>query len=80
MSLIVRFDVHEKAEEKMGFKLLTLGMANFGMISATIVGVVGLSYLDGGRTLVNNVRYIVDRALVLRRGVVPPTFRAGVVK
>ena len=80
MSLLVRFDVDEEPEGKRLFKLLTLGVANFGMISAIIAGVVGLGYLDRSRTLVNNVRYIVDRALVLRRGVVPSTLRAGVVE
>lgn len=50
------------------------------MVSATIVGVVGLGYLDRRGTLIDYVRHLVDRALVLRRGVIPSALRAGVVK
>ena len=77
----MRLGVEEGPEgEGWIFELLTLRMADFRMISATIVGVVGLGYLDRRGTLIDDVRHLVDRALVLRRGVVPSALRAGVVE
>ena len=65
---------------RQGSLSLTLSMANFGMVSTTVVGVVGLGYLDRCGTLVDNVRYFINGALVLRRGVVPSAFGTGIVE
>ena len=50
------------------------------MVSTTVIGVVGLGYLDRCETLVDGVRYFINGALVLRRGVVPSALGAGVVE